>query len=285
MPEVKIHLELTLPLEQLTVNVVIALFQQLLTQLVPQLVATWLAAWQEQELDQVLGAAWAGQPQTTAPWACPRCQSTHGFERRGSRARVLRHTRLGRLAFALRQVTCQACGATFTPFGQALALAPYQVSTTEYRAYAVQMACQVSYARSAQQVSQAPLTSAVSGSAIHGWVQDHGPQVQFDPLAADGHPLVLDGTRVKAGDNERGTALNLGVALTGRTTHSGRPQLSKRVVAFGVDAPWQTTLRPLAGTQPSGVYFDGDSELGQALDQVGPQWPRHRCLWHLPNQL
>lgn len=235
MPEVKIHLELTLPLARVTVNVMMALFQQLLARLVPQLVATWLTAWQEHELEQVLGPAWAKPSQTPAGWACPRCQSTHGFQRRGSRPRVLRHTCLGRLAFALRQVTCQTCGATFTPFASPLGLAPYQTSTSEYQAYAVQMACQVSYARSAQQVSQAPLTSAVSGSAIHAWVQACGPQVQFEPSAAEGHPLVLDGTRVKAGDNQRGTALNLGVTLTERTRAGGRAQLSKRVVAFGVD--------------------------------------------------
>jgi hypothetical protein len=285
MSEIKFHLELTLPLERLTINEVIALFQQLLAQLIPQLVAAWLAVWQENELEQVLGPRWADQPQTTATWTCPGCQSTKGFERRGVRRRVLRHTSLGRIPFDLRRVTCQTCGATFAPFAQLLELAPYQVSTTEFRAYAVESVCQMSYARSASLVSQAPLTSPVSDAAIHGWVQAHGPQVQFDPTAAEGRSLILDGTRVKAGDNERGVALNLGVALTERTAAGGRPHLSKRVVAFGLDEAWAITLQPLAGVQPRSVHFDGDDDLVRALNQVGPDWPRQRCLWHLPNQL
>ena len=42
MPEVKIHLELILPAERLSVNALIALFQQLLRQLVPQSRPGWV---------------------------------------------------------------------------------------------------------------------------------------------------------------------------------------------------------------------------------------------------
>lgn len=96
---------------------------------------------------------------------------------------------------------------------------------------------------------------------------------------------IRHGTRVKAGDNERGVALNLGVALTERTTAGGRPHLGKQVVALGLNEAWKTTLQALAGVQPRSVHFDGDDDLVQALDQIGPDWPRQRCLWHLPHQL
>ena len=65
MPEVKIHLELILPAERLSVNALIALFQQLLRQLVPQLVAAWLGAWQDLELTRWLGSRWNPAQQGT----------------------------------------------------------------------------------------------------------------------------------------------------------------------------------------------------------------------------
>ncbi len=285
MPEVKIHLEIILPAERLSVNALIALFQRLLMQLVPQLVAAWLAAWQDFELTRWLGAHWRPDQQQPTPWVCPDCQSHWGFDRRGSRSRVLRKTSLGRIAFELRQVTCQICGRTFAPLAELLELRPYQVSTTEFRARAAQTVCQVSYQRAATMVSQAPLVAPVSATAIHCWVQQHGAQVAFAADPADDHPLLLDGTKVKAGSHKRGAPLNLGIALLGRTTAGGRPRLLKQVVAFGVDEGWATTLQPLAHIQPERVLFDGDPELEAVIQALWPEAHLQRCLWHLPHQL
>jgi hypothetical protein len=285
MPEVKIHLELSLPLKPLTVNAVIALFQQVLTQLVPQLVAAWLAAWQDHELERLLGPSWSREPQKAVPWACPDCQSQMGFHRRGSRGRVLRKTSLGRLAFQLRQVTCQRCGATFAPFAEQLDLTPYQVSTTEFRARAAEAVCQVSYQRGARMVSQAPLVASISATAVHTWVQQEGAKVTFDAEEAEGRSLLLDGTKVKAGRKERGAPLHLGMALSGRTTHRGRAQLVKHVVAVGVDEDWATTLDPLADITPERVVFDGDPDLAAVIAALWSHTYRQRCLWHLPHQL
>jgi len=285
MPEVKIHLELILPAERLSVNALIALFQQLLRQLVPQLVAAWLEAWQELELTRWLGTRWNPAQQGPTPWACPTCQSRQRFGWRGCRSRVLRKTSLGRLPFELRQVTCHSCGQVFAPLAELLELKPYQVSTTEFRARAVESVCQVSYQRAATMVSHAPLVAAVSAMAIHAWVQQQGAQVVFEAEPADARPLILDGTKVKAGPHPRGVPLNLGMTLLKRTTAGGRPQLLKRVVALGVDTPWATTLQPLAKVQPERITFDGDPDLAQVIEALWPETPLQRCLWHLPHQL
>ena len=285
MPQVKIHLELTVPVEQVTVNEIIALFQQILTQLVVQLVAGWLSAWQEAQLDRWLGDGRRTGPAPEVPWACPGCQSRCGFSRRGWRPRMLRQTSLGRIPFQLRQVTCQQCGKTFAPLQAFLGLSPYQVSTTEFRERAVTAVCQVSYRRGAEWVSTTPLSAPVSATAIHNWVQATGEQTEFEAAATDQCTLLLDGTQVKAGENKRGVGLHLGMVITGRNTDGYRPQLDKRVVAFTVAEDWRTTLAPLRRTKPERIVFDGETELA---DLIACQWlttPQQRCLWHLVHNL
>ncbi|RMG70336.1 MAG: hypothetical protein D6711_17520 [Chloroflexi bacterium] len=281
MPQVKIHLELNVPVEQVTVNEIIVLFQQILTQLVIQLVAGWLSAWQEAILDRWLGERQQPCSATEVPWACPGCHSRSGFSRRGWRPRVLRQTSLGRIPFQLRQVTCQRCGKTFAPLQASLGLAPYQVSTMEFRERAVTAVCQVSYRRGAEWVSTTPLSAPVSAAAVHKWVQATGQAVEFTAEATEQRPLLLDGTQVNAGENQRGVGLHLGIAITGRRTESCRPQLEKQVVAFTVAEDWRTTLTPLRGTTPERIVFDGETELANLIEYHWPTRPHQRCLWHL----
>jgi hypothetical protein len=224
MPKAKIRLEITIPLEEISVNALIMIFKEILVQLVPQLVTVWLEAYQEVRLSYRLGPRWSDKPQKEVGWACPRCGSQQGFNRRGSRTRVLRKTSLGRIEFQLYQVTCRQCDKTFAPFAEEIMLSPYQVSTPEFKARAVETACQLSYQRSAHMVSGGTLTSSISAAAIHSWVQEAGANITFNPQRADKHTALLDSTRVKAGDKERGAALNLGFALTGRSTEGSRPR-------------------------------------------------------------
>ena len=55
MLKMEIHLELSVPLDELGVNQVIALFQQIQEQLGPLLAAQFLEGVQDQALSQVLG--------------------------------------------------------------------------------------------------------------------------------------------------------------------------------------------------------------------------------------
>ena len=284
MPKVEIHLEFSVPPGELDVNEIVALIQEVQAQVGPALMACYLEAVQDMVLDQALGPRWADAPQGEAPWVCPQCQSRQDFKRRGSRPRVLRKTSLGRVSFELRQVTCCCCGATFSPFAAWLALEPYQVSTTEFQEQAVKVACQMSYARSAEQVHDLGHL-AISATAVHHWVQAKGAQVAFDAEQANGHPLLLDSTKVRAGDKKRGCPLNVGLSIQKRRWVNGRPHLDTYPVCFGVGESWSETGQPLAAVHPARVVFDGDEGLISWLEDSFPDVPKQRCIWHLVRQL
>lgn len=284
MPKVEIHLEISVPSDKLDVNQIVALFQEVQAQVGPALVSCYLEATQDSVLDQVLGPKWVDEPQGEAPWACPQCHSRQGFKRRGSCPRVLRKTSLGRVPFKLRQVTCCRCEDTFSPFSAWLGLEPYQVSTTEFQAQAVKVACQTSYARSVEHIHELGHVK-VSATAVHRWAQDKGKQVAFDVGRANGRSLLLDSTKVRAGSKKRGCSLNLGLSIQQRCWVNGRPQLKVYPVCFGVGESWTKTGRPLAETQPARIVFDGDEGLIAWLEDTFPNVLKQRGIWHLVTQL
>ena len=260
MPKVEIHLELSVPSDQLDVNQIVALFQGVQVQSGPAVMACYLEAIQDLVLDETLGPKWADTPQGEAPWVCPECHSRQGFKRRGGRPRVLRKTRLGRVAFQLRQVTCRRCDDTFSPFAAWLGLEPYQVSTTEFQAQTVQVACQTSYARSVEHVHELGRVQ-VSATAVHHWAQVKGAQVAFDVTQANDRPVLLDSTKVRAGGKKRGCSLNLGVSIRRRRWRMGRLQLDVYPVCFGVGESWSKTGQALTHAHPARLVFDGDEGL------------------------
>ena len=284
MPKVVIHLEFSVPSDKLDVNQVVALFQEVQAQVGPALMACYLEMFQDHLLGQVLGPKWADASQGKAPWVCPQCQSRQRFKRRGSRPRVLRKTSLGRVPFKLRQVTCCRCEETFSPFSAWFGLEPYQVSTTEFQAKAVKVACQTSYGRSVQHL-HALAHVKISATAVHSWAQSKGPQVSFDAERTNDHPLLLDSTKVRAGGKKRGCRLNLGLSIQRRCWVNGRPQLKVYPVCFGVDESWSKTGRALAEARPARLVFDGDEELIFWLEETLPDVLKQRGVWHLINQL
>jgi len=284
MPKVEIHLGFSVPSDKLDVNQIVALFQGVQAQVGPALMACYLEAIQDLVLDQVLGPKWADVPQDEAPWVCPQCDSPRGFKRRGSRPRVLRKTSLRRVSFKLRQVTCCRCDDTFSPFSAWFGLEPYQVSTTEFQAQAVRVACQTSYARSVEHVRDLGHVE-VSATAVHRWAQDKGKQVAFDVSQADGQPLLLDSTKVRAGGKKRGCSLNMGLSIRQRRWVNGRPQLDVYPVCFGVGESWSKTGHALAEVHPGRVVFDGDEGLTTWLEETFPDVLKQRGVWHLVIQL
>ena len=284
MLKVEIHLTTSVPLSEPGVNQVTAVSQQILEQLGPELVRRCLEKAQDYILDHALGPKWSNGGQDAAPWTCPECGATSGFNRRGSYLRVLRKTSVGRVEFELRQVTCRHCGHTFSPFRDALGLEPYQASTTEFQAKAVEVACQTSYARAAQHVDHLGGVP-VSATAIHQWVQDLGPKVVFDATHGDGKPVILDSTRVPAGENERGAWLNLGLSILERDRAHGRPRLVGYPVCFGVAESWTETGCCLKQGSPARLVFDGDENLVRWAEEALPSTPKQRGIWHLVTQL
>lgn len=283
MPKVEIHLEITVPSDRLDVNQVIVLFQEIETQVRPALVAGYVEAIQDIVLDRVLGPKWEDEPQDEAPWSCPQCQSQQGFKRRGSRPRTLRKSSLGRVPFQLRQVTCSRCEHTFSPFPEWFGLESYQVSTSEFQAKAVEVACQVSYGRSVTLVRDLARVD-VSATAVHDWVQSRGEEVELDASQADDRPLLLDSTRVLAGSNKRGCNLNLGIAIERRQWVGGRPQLETHPVCLGVGKTWTQTGQALTRQSPSRLVYDGDEDVTYWAQSIFPDIPQQRCRWHLIGQ-
>lgn len=284
MLKMEIHLEISVPGNGLGVNQVIALFKQVQEQLGQEMSRCYLEQTQDQELDQTLGARWQNEAQEKAPWSCPECQASKGFNRRGSRKRVLRKTSLGRIEFELRQVTCRHCGHTFSPFPELLDLEPYQASTTEFQVKAVEVACQTSYARAARYLDRLAGV-CVSPTAIHQWVQAQGSRVAFDAAVAEGRLTVLDSTKVPAGDKKRGALLNLGVAVRKRYSEHDRPRLLLAPICFGVGETWKETGQELEQITPDRVVFDGDEDIRHWAEQGLPEAPKQRGAWHLVNQL
>jgi hypothetical protein len=284
MLKVEIHLKLSVPLDELDVNEVIALFQEAREQVVSALVADYLETIQDQILDETLGPKWADTEQMEAPWICPECWSGRHFKRRGSRSRVLRKTSLGRISFQLRQVTCCRCDSTFSPFTAWLGLEPYQVSTSEFQAKTAELVCQGSYARSARHIQTLNRVS-ISATALHRWVQTKGVEVILDSNQADDRPVILDSTRVRAGKNKRGCNLNLGMSVEGRGWTGGRPRLSMHPVCFGVGESWSQTGHPLTQHRPARLVYDGDENVTHWLENTFAEVPKQRCVWHLVRQL
>ena len=283
MLKAEFHLKLSVPLSGLDVNQVIALIEQIQEQLGPALAGLYLEQVQDQMLERALGAKWSKEAQDEAPWSCPGCGAVGGFSRRGSYPRVLRKTSLGRVSFELRQVTCRQCGHTFSPFPDALDLEPYQASTTEFQAKVVEVACQTSYARTVQFVRDLAGVR-VSATAVHHWVQDQGAKVTFDVEDADGKPVVVDSTKVLAGDKERGALLNLGLSIQRRYWSLGRPRLEVTPVCFGVGESWMETGRDLGRVNPERLVFDGDEVVRRWAEKTLPTIPRQRGIWHLVRQ-
>lgn len=78
--------------------------------------AHYLEGLQEWFLNDVLSGKWeAGKMKKKAPWTCPRCSSSQGFQRRGCRDRMI-ISGSSRIKVKLYQVTCHSCRATFSPF-------------------------------------------------------------------------------------------------------------------------------------------------------------------------
>ena len=254
-----------------------------MAQIGPMLVRSYLEAIQDQVLDGALGGKWirgAGE----APWTCPRCRSGKGFRRRGSRTRVVRKSSVGRVSFRVRQVTCRGCGKTFSPLLPMLGLGPYQVSTGEFQAKAVKVACQTSFARCSAHMSE--LAGAeVSASAVHKWVQQTSKMVVLDVGRAHGRPVLLDSTNVRATDRKTGCSLNIGLSILGRYWRNGRTRLRAYPVCFGVNEQCIKTAQPLALVKPARILFDRDDGLVDWLEDTFPDVPKQRCVWHLVTQL
>jgi hypothetical protein len=197
--------------------------------------------------------------------------------RRGSRRRAVR-TSLGRMEFALRQVTCADCRRTWSPFGELLGLAPRQRVLEELLKRLVDWVTELSYEKTTRLAGEW-LGSTVGPRTLHAEVQHRGAAVEFTaeaPVAT----MVADGTKVPAGPRPLGEDLSLAFQLQERRTENGRTFVSKRVIGVGAGlGHWEETLA--TAEEPDLLVTDGETGLRELVGWYFERTRHQLCEWHV----
>ena len=205
---------------------------------------------------------------------CPRCGSA-ALIRKGWRPRVLRCSR-GRLPLEVQQMRCKACGRTFRPVNAVLGL-PFQWRfLDELVEKAIGMGIQMPFGR-ASWALRALLADAPSPEGLRRQIAARAAAcTPCDEVA--GKTVLVDGTRVKAGNNPRGSAVHLAISAVPGPEVAGRPTIIKRLVHLHVgDA--EGLRQRLLGLPVERLVHDGGLNLEACASQV------QRCRWHLVHQL
>lgn len=205
---------------------------------------------------------------------CPRCDGT-ALIRKGWRTRVLRSSR-GRLPLEVLQMRCKDCGRTFRPANALLGLPFARRFLDELVEKAIGLGIQMPYHRSSRTL-QALLADAPSPEGLRRYIAARAAALSpCDEVA--GKTVLVDGTRVKAGDNPRGSAVHLAITAVPGPEVAGRPTIDKRLVHLHVGDAEGLRQRLLA-LPIERLVHDG----GLNLDACAPKL--QRCRWHLVHQL
>lgn len=205
---------------------------------------------------------------------CPCCASTT-LVRKGWRQRIVSTSR-GRFRLLVLQTRCRSCGRTFRPWNHRLGLPSSRRCLTELETKAVLLGTQVSFARSAKLLQQ--LTGGtLSAEGVRRKIAAKAQSLQL-PKPQPGQTVLVDATKVKAGQKERGEPVYLAItAQPGRSLH-GRSICHKRLVHLHVGTvdPLKRNLRMV---KPDYLVHDGGDALADCARSV------QRCRWHLGHQL
>ncbi|NPV04421.1 MAG: hypothetical protein HPY67_16080 [Syntrophaceae bacterium] len=205
---------------------------------------------------------------------CPRCDGT-ALIRKGWRSRVLRTSR-GRLSLAVLQMRCKACGRTFRPVNAVLGLPFGRRFLDELVEKAIGLGIQMPFGR-ASWALRALLADAPSPEGLRRQIAARAATLAPSDEVA-GKTVLVDGTRVKAGKNPRGSAVYLAVSAIPGPAVAGRPTIVKRLVHVHVgDA--EGLRRRLLGLPIERLVHDGGLNLEACASAV------QRCRWHLVHQL
>ncbi|HYW06219.1 MAG TPA: hypothetical protein VE913_04630 [Longimicrobium sp.] len=236
-------------------------------------------------LDEVQARCFAEVSSGAAEVVCTRCGVVHRgpgtLLRRGRRMRRLK-TSSGSLVFRLHQVTCGACGRTWSPFADALGLAPRQRFSEELERKLVECVTELSYAKSCA-LGAAWLGESLSPRTLHRKVQERGAAVVFTP-APECAVVEADGTMVPAGKNPRGCDVWFSLQILGREEVAGRTRVKKRI------GGWAMGSRGWEGALPSGVaneliLTDREKGVPEFLQKAHPEVRHGLCEWHLSHTL
>lgn len=267
--ETELHLRLKVESEGLTVNGLVGAIEEVAPALEGQMLRTVVDEAQRAHLDAVR----AGR---APPIECDRCGSA-SWVKRGHRVRKLKSSR-GRFTFPLRQVSCRDCSRTWSPFVERLGLRPFQRVSDELLERVTALATEMSY-RKASRTAGRLLAETLSPMTLWRAVQERGAALELTS-GESSKVLVLDSTRVPAGEKKGGEDIYLAFAPQDRFRERGRWRQRKRLVGFTIGpGGWPDVLPPEA--EPEVVVSDGDLGIAPAVEDAYPEARLQRCEWHL----
>jgi len=205
---------------------------------------------------------------------CPRCGGT-ALIRKGWRSRVLRTSR-GSLHLEVVQMRCKACGRTFRPANAVVGLPFERRFLDELVEKAIGLGIQMPFGR-ASRIMKALLADAPSPEGLRGQIAARAAALSPCDDVAD-KTVLVDSTRVKAGDNPRGSAVHLAITAVVGPEVAGRPTIDKRLVHLHVGDSEGLRQR-LLELPIERLVHDGGINLEACARRV------QRCRWHLVHQL
>lgn len=220
-----------------------------------------------------------------AELVCEGCGVVHSgpdtLFQRGSRSRKLR-TSSGVLEFALKQLTCRDCGRTWSPFGAMLGLQPRQRIAEELERKLVECVTDLPYGKTCR-LAEAWLGASVSPKTLHGCVQARGSRVRFTPAEAT-EVVEADGTKVPAGQSERGMDVRFSLQILGCHEEHERKVVEKRIAGWGTGpGSWRDALPEGIATKV--IITDREKGLPELLRERFPEVRHQHCEWHLVHTL
>ena len=235
---------------------------------------------QETQLMHYLGAPWHETSGILTPWECPRCGARAGFKRRGSRPRILK-TSCGEITFPLRQVTCNDCGKTFSPFPALFGLEKWQRISQELEQKFCHIVKDMSYRKTAN-LGNEFFDLNVSPRTVHKTVQKYGTRAKIiEDLSHISH-LQVDSTKINASNNERGIDVHLAISLGPAEQKNGRTVRKKTLVSVQVSESPSEVKQLLRKSQVDQLTVDGKSGLEKFITDEKIPTAIQRCLWHIP---
>jgi hypothetical protein len=233
----------------------------------------------EEAQEEHLSAVFRGEAEIVCK--NPGCGRVHrGPERlyrRGWRSRRVMSAE-GAMEFRLRQVTCRACGRTWSPYPEVLGLKARQRVLEEVEQKLLEVLVRLSYAQTCD-LAESWLGVEVSPRTLHARVQEKAEALELTPEPEAG-TVIADGTKIPAGEKAQGTEIRAGFQIVEKGQEQGRPCNRLRLVGVGIgNGSWSQALpRTLS---PRRIVSDADPSLRLYVRESFPEARHQLCEWHV----